>query len=290
MKILHDLLATSIDYAGLFPPAGLDMRAAVRNYAMYLTSDHGWALGRFIAPVSRLAEFETEARQVQQRHAWRVSALTGADLRRDYSAIAEFNTRNKGLVVDTVELKAKSSAEVGAARTILPPSLTAFVEIPANADPSQLVRAIGEAGFRAKVRTGGTTPDAFPSSDALARFIHTCVGHHVPFKATAGLHHPIRARYRLTYEPDSPVGTMFGFFNMFIASAVARQGGTMDDIEAALEEQSPAAFSVADDSIRWRAFNISPSDITVLRAEVAMGFGSCSFTEPIDDLRTLRFL
>jgi len=50
MRALNELLHASIDYAGLFPPAQLDMTTAVENYARYLASDSAWALGRFIVP------------------------------------------------------------------------------------------------------------------------------------------------------------------------------------------------------------------------------------------------
>ena len=81
---------------------------------------------------------------------------------------------------------------------------------------------LSAAGARAKVRTGGVTEGAFPASHALARFIQSCADAGVPFKATAGLHHPLRGEYRLTYEPGSPHGMMFGFLNVFLAAAFAR--------------------------------------------------------------------
>jgi hypothetical protein len=52
------LLRDLIDYAGLFPPASLDMAAAVANYDSYSRSEWNWILGRFIVPVARLGEFE----------------------------------------------------------------------------------------------------------------------------------------------------------------------------------------------------------------------------------------
>ncbi len=46
-----------VDYAGLFPPARLDMSSAVENYALYRSETLAWMLGRFICPAARLAEF-----------------------------------------------------------------------------------------------------------------------------------------------------------------------------------------------------------------------------------------
>ena len=45
-----------IDYAGLFPPASLDLAAAVRNFTWYRLGDDNWMLGRFIVPASRLQD------------------------------------------------------------------------------------------------------------------------------------------------------------------------------------------------------------------------------------------
>ena len=57
-----------VDYAGLFPPAGLDMRAAVGNYARYAAGPWAWALGRFIVPVSRLEELERAHKEHLRSH------------------------------------------------------------------------------------------------------------------------------------------------------------------------------------------------------------------------------
>ena len=63
MTALRALLAGIVDYAGLFPPAGLDMPAAVRNYASYRTDDHAWMLGRFVVPASRLGKCDAALAQ-----------------------------------------------------------------------------------------------------------------------------------------------------------------------------------------------------------------------------------
>src|SRR5881394_2271455 len=45
-----------IDYAGLFPPASLNLAQAFNNYIMYLDSNHKWMLSRFIIPAKKLGE------------------------------------------------------------------------------------------------------------------------------------------------------------------------------------------------------------------------------------------
>ena len=79
---LTTLLAGLVDYAGLFPPAALDMSDAVREYAGYRRGTHAWMLGRFVLPVGRLGEFEAAAATVlptEPSQAWPLAVLAGAD-------------------------------------------------------------------------------------------------------------------------------------------------------------------------------------------------------------------
>jgi hypothetical protein len=164
------------------------------------------------------------------------------------------------------------------------------VEVPIAGVPVPLIAAIARAGGRAKVRTGGITPDAFPATADLVRFIRTCLSAKVPFKATAGLHHPLRADYRLTYEPDSVRGTMFGFLNLFLASAFMAAG--LDDRQAALllEERDRDSIHFDDSGVEWKGRRLGLDAILRSREDGIVSFGSCSFTEPIGDLQSLGLL
>jgi hypothetical protein len=162
-----------------------------------------------------------------------------------------------------------------------------YFEIPTKGDVSPLVKAIAGAGARAKIRTGGVTPESIPPAAEVIDFIVACRRESVPFKATAGLHHPIRGSYRLTYEPDSPIGTMYGFLNVFVASALIYAGESEDAATAALEETDPAAFAFEDEAIAWRGKRIPAEQIEESRLEFAISFGSCSFREPVDELRPI---
>ena len=76
---LRSLLTGLIDYAGLFPPAGLGMEAAVRNYDSYVRDEHAWMLGRFIVPAARLAEYEdTVCNSGVDASGWSLSVLATA--------------------------------------------------------------------------------------------------------------------------------------------------------------------------------------------------------------------
>jgi hypothetical protein len=154
-------------------------------------------------------------------------------------------------------------------------------------DPNPLVAAIAADGLCAKVRTGGVTADAFPAPTDVARFLAACVRHGVHFKATAGLHHPLRGEYPLTYDAHAPRGVMFGFLNVFLAAAFARQGMPPADVAALLDERDPAAFRLTDGHAGWRGHTLEAATIAADRAAFAASFGSCSFREPLDDLSTL---
>ncbi|MFL5401631.1 MAG: hypothetical protein ACJ8BF_02310 [Gemmatimonadales bacterium] len=294
MNPVQLLLRQSIDYAGLFPPAALDMTTAVANYAGYGAGPENWALGRFILPVSRLNEFEQAFQQVMKPTGrWSLSALPGPDLAADLDRIAAFNVRSarreSGTVIDTIELKSSSVTAIEDMLRRKPDDLQAYFELPIDRDPGELASAVAEAGGRAKVRTGGVTPDAFPSTSDLSRFIHVCVRSGLPFKATAGLHHALRAEYPLTYEERSARGMMFGFLNLFMAAAFIRGGMTEREVLRLLEESSPTAIEVDQLGIGWRGHRLGLEAIGRAR-EAIVSFGSCSFTEPIGELQSLHLL
>jgi hypothetical protein len=219
---LAELLRGLIDYAGLFPPASLDLPAATRNYAAYRKGPHAWMLGRFVIPADLVPE---------------------ADPSLPLSVIAP----------------GKKSERAGDVE---------YIEIPV--DGAGLQPGMGPA----KIRTGGATPDAYPSAAALAHFLHRAAALRIPFKATAGLHHPL---------PSPP---MHGFVNLFLAACLVWHGGTEAQAVATLEERS---FRFDGDA-SWGHHRLTADQIREARWNFAISFGSCSFEEPIEDLARLGWL
>ena len=288
---LHILLASLIDYAGLFPPSTLEMKHAVANYARYREGQHAWALGRFIVPAARLAEFESVLPAARSGAGWHISALLGADVAGDMAAISAFNGRHSGRAqIDSVETKASSAEEIARLRQALPDSVLAYFEIPYAEDPRKLLAAIHKARARAKIRTGGVTTEAFPSAEQIARFIVRCFEAEVPFKATAGLHHPIRCLHPLTYAADAPTGKMHGFFNVFMAAGFALAEMPEAMLVELLQEESPDAFQFDASGANWRHHRLEQTTLLECRGSLGMSFGSCSFEEPIDDLHAMNLL
>src|SRR5215210_844456 len=297
MKAIDALLSGLVDYAGLFPPASQGMREALENYASYHEGEDRSSLGRFIVPLSRLKELEVAGRDLLPRGSgaepWRLSVLVAGDVGAAVEEVLAFNACHKlgspdgHAVIDVIELKADSADDIERQRPDIPRSFAPYFEIPTKGDVARLVKAIALAGARAKVRTGGVTPEAIPPASEVMAFISACRREAVPFKATAGLHHPIRGSYPLTYAPNSPVGTMHGFLNVFVAAALVNAGQREDLALAALEEGDRHAFVFEDDAILWRGKRIPAREIEQSRRMLAISFGSCSFREPIDELAPL---
>jgi hypothetical protein len=140
-----------------------------------------------------------------------------------------------------------------------------YVEVDTQVAPF-FAAGLAQSGSRLKVRCG---PEA-PSVESLAASIRACREHALPFKATAGLHHAVRQEGQ------------HGFVNLLAAA-------TFEDEETALAEEDAEAFSTAGEVFRWRDRTASAAEVERAR-ELFVAFGSCSFEEPVDDLRALGLL
>jgi hypothetical protein len=280
-KALRTLLEGIVDYAGLFPPAALDLPSAARNYRAYRSSDERWMLGRFVVGVSKLPELRATVASLRGKDdAWPVSVVA-PDAAAATSVLRAAD--DAGVRIESIEVRASSVADVNLLARATPKTREVYVEVALDGSAPELLDAISNVKLRAKIRTGGVTTDGFPPATAIVSFIRACLDRNLPFKATAGLHHPLRGSYRLTY--DAPfVGEMYGYLNVFLAAAFMREG--LDDKTASelLLEADPAAIVVEDDRIRWRDREIGVEAIKAVRTRVATSFGSCSFREPVDEL------
>lgn len=289
MSVIRTLLKSLIDYAGLFPPAGLDMEASVRNYAAYRRGEHAWALGKFVLPVARLAEFETKAASLlSPSDPWPLSVLGGPDPAADRKAIAAFRARRRDARIDSLEIKAASVDEIQRAAAAIGGETPTFYEIPIDEDPRFLLDAIhDEKGF-AKVRTGGTKPGMVPSAADLARFLDLAQAR-VAFKATAGLHHALRGMRPLTYETGCDTDLMHGFLNVLVAAAAAplERSPLLPSI---LEERDFRGFVFGDAGFSWHGHDLNAEAASEARNGFFLSFGSCSFEEPIAELKALKLL
>ena len=249
---LKALLSNLIDYAGLYPPASLPLDIVMERYGCFVASPDGWILNRLVLPGAKLRNLVP-------------SVLSTARI----SLVVEDEPGTLPPQVETLEIK-------GTRRLSRP----TYCEAPLS--------AITDAF--AKVRTGGLTPEAIPSTAGIAGFLARAAIRRLPFKATAGLHHPVRSMRALTYAPDSPRAMMHGFLNVFAAAAFAWHGAERETIQEVLEETEATAFAFGAKALEWRGRQLSTEQIADARQNFAHSFGSCSFEEPIGDLRVLELL
>jgi len=284
MTAIEAALGGLIDYAGLYPPAALDMSAAVRNYLEYREAKHAFILGRFIVNLARLEEMREAAGSAFG--SIRLSVIASEDT----APGLIWRHLDEGFRIESIEIKCNEPA--GAVRLAghLPDTLERYFEIPMQDSGSAWIETLASIGARAKLRMGGVVAEAFPSPQAVALRLHALASRQLPFKATAGLHHLIRSCHPFTYAAGSAEGKMHGFLNVILAATLLYSGGAAGEALHMLEEEDPAAWRATPDAVRSRASQWDADQLRTVREKFFMSFGSCSFEEPIRDLEVLGWL
>lgn len=283
MNVVRALFRECIDYAGLFPPAKLDMASTVQNYARYREGGDAWALGRLVLPAAKLPEFVEQ--WPEYARVWPLSVLIGPDYRAEIDlALVTMAS------IDTVECRPARVEDVAEIRRTLPESIRLFVEAPPGLHLEDMLAAVRDVGGCAKVRTGGITADAIPAIPELATFLLNCARRGLCMKATAGLHHAIGGEHPLSSDADAPRAWMHGFVNFFVAAVIAGDGGDRENVEAALASGAATDFQLYECEIRWKQRAFPIATIQEMRSRFCASFGSCSFEEPMQDLRSMGWL
>ena len=310
---LRLLLSGLIDYAGMFPPANLALEPALDNYFRYVEGPDAWMLSTFILPVDRLVDAARLIEARLHRGPIRIAVLGkgGPDWSSFFSGldaeidridefrhrlgrrieIAAFETRLPGAELD---FQIRADALVAeAAERLARAELGPFFEVPAaerwqtrvehTLDALASISAALPARF--KLRTGGVTADAIPSTETIAWVLSTVSERDLKLKFTAGLHHPLR-RFR------EEVGTqMHGFINVFTAAVLAKVHQLpASELNTVLAEEDPRRFRFDDLGIAWTGLAAAAEDVARLRGSFAVSFGSCSFDEPREDLISIGWM
>ena len=289
--VVRALLAGLIDYAGLFPPAGLPMGDAVRNYDSYIRGEHAWMLGRLIVPAARLGEFTDALRDAGvDASTWRLSVLATAA---DAEAVCLFNDGPAEYGrIDVLEIKAADVHEIECATVAFGSRYQIYFEIPPEKWRS-LLPVIGRAKARAKIRTGGEVESAIPEESRVLEFLRLASERQIAFKATAGLHHCLRSMQHLTYKEGSPQAMMHGFLNLFCAAVLLwHERERRQEAAWMLSERDADAITMDEMTMTWHNSGVTfaAEQIAEARERFCISFGSCSFTEPVEDLRALGWL
>ena len=302
MRLVLDARTASfgalIDYAGIFPPASLDMRDAVAGYRRHRASADRWVVGRFLTRATQLEQLAAvvTASLDQREEPWSIGVVFDMSAGAASSLCLDFAAEmDPAMTIGVVEAKtsrgdAEAIAQVIEATGALDSEVAVFVELVRGGSFADQIDAVAEnlrsrgRSGGAKLRCGGRDPSDFPTVEEVTDFVWAATNEGVPFKATAGLHQPVR-------HLDEDIGAWrHGFVNILLASVAASEGEPRSVVEAIVGETDPAAFSITATAARWGPVFASGSAIRRSRRNGFHAFGSCDLDEPIDALRTLEIL
>ncbi|MEH7342381.1 hypothetical protein V7122_00595 [Bacillus sp. JJ1532] len=283
-----------IDYAGLFPPAQLPLRAAILNYHSYLHKEDSWMLGPFVIPASQLGELESFRDLFNEQYPLRLSIILSKsdELKIDLNAIQLFmETYETAGMIDAIEVPPSLQMNLGifdkldkfiSGYRIYCEIAGTIEQLQSSLDRIKFLNQDYSRPIGIKFRMGGIAANLFPSPEEAAFVIHECKKRELSLKFTAGLHHPIR-QYR------KEVGTfMHGFVNVFTASIMAHSLSIpKETIQAILLEDNPENFTFTTNELIWRNLAVSSLEINAARDVFALSYGSCSFDEPREELGEL---
>ena len=292
LSSLKVLLTAIVDYAGLFPPAKLSLKEAIANYLKYHQTPDNWMLGHFVLPASRLTELEKLLMKLSAEQTLvtpcSLSTILSENWELELQQIQAFNHRNKHQVA-AIEFRPLTLEEIQRAIAHLPQGIESFFEIPLDEDLEIYLAMLQETKASAKIRTGGLTADNFPQVDRLCQFIYASAAAQVPFKATAGLHHALAGNYSVSYQTNSFLADMQGFLNLSILAAlVYGQKLTQAEALTVLQESSITNFKFQAENISWKNCHLNLTELKTARQYFFRSFGSCSFQEPLAELRELH--
>ena len=277
MTTLPEAWTGLVDDAAVFPPGDADLPDAVAAYDARRGEWYADLVGPLVVKDTQLPDVPTEVpvsvvltggagavAGVAALAAKRGHRLVGLEAAvRDLDDLAG-NVRRIHAAVDAAR------AEGGLA------DAQVHVELPQTSPtPDWLAAAdaVAAAESHLKFRTGGLEAHLFPDASTVAAWIDAALDRETPYKCTAGLHHAVRHR-------DHETGfEHHGFLNVLLATRRAFDGGTVAEVAEVLDDH------YANDLVALAR----TSDLAGARRWFT-SYGSCSVTEPLDDLLALGLL
>jgi hypothetical protein len=249
-EVRRALLERLIDHAALFPPASMTMDDALAEDRAARTSPYAWMVDRFVCPATRLGE------------------LTGLDAPVSVVLDGPLEAPAEAIELRLDRARPDSRELLRLSTDLGQWSDEVYYELVLDASwrdsiPAT-VGAIAAVGGRVKLRCGG---EFVPAVEQVALVMVSCWATRAPMKATAGLHHPLRS------------GSEHGFLNFLCAAVRAREG--LGAVTEALSAESLDDLALA---------SLTADEVRATRSALFKGFGSCSWREPVDDLRALGVL
>ncbi len=296
VEALRCLLDGVFDYAGVFPPAKLDLPIALSNYLEYRRREEKWMVGRFACSAPQLPELRELAlgyalpldiavtvigQGSQSLEEWE------SRLEQDAAAMSSFLETTEGIRLesyevrlpdhDKTELYVRDLHEFG--------DVDIFIELPWGDGMDDSLAVVAEAEWPfVKARAGGATPRDFPPAAALAGFIHGAISLDLGFKLTAGLHHALR---RVDQETGAHA---HGFLNVLGASALAiKEDLSRSEVEQVLMSASIRDWRFEDRRLRWQDSTLTIDDLDFSR-DALLAIGTCSIDEGLTELDSFGLL
>ena len=268
--VTRSLFARLIDDAALFPPGNAPMDRALVEHATYRAAAYSDVVGPFLCPASRVEEMLSALGPDQSLALAIVFDVTGDDAHAALRAAA-VDRRVTLVAVEAAYARLGDDAAAVGANLARMPSAVGFLEVPRTGFDAALDLVESSGWHAAKYRTGGATPEAFPTEAELASFLVASTTRGLPFKLTAGLHHAVRST-----AYDGSGSEQHGLLNVLVATRVAQQDGDVTEVAAVLAQREPGPL------VEFLEAWDEPTCTDVRRA--FLSFGCCGVTDPIDDL------
>ena len=281
MSTVPALYRHLVDDAAMFPPGDLPLTEAVAAHRVHRDSAYADLVGVFICTDDDLMKVAAEAARTRPRPLEVAVVITGGA--GGIEPAVRYGDRSTDIEVKAVEVRLRNEDDLSrnALRVVRAcddclDEENAFVEIGLDGAWERALDVVADAGYAAKLRTGGLDASLFPSEGQVAAFITACLDREVAFKCTAGLHNAVRRTAADTgFEHH-------GFLNVLLATRASLDGASQDELAAVLAERD-------GDALASRAGELTEEQAAGVRRWFT-SFGSCSIDEPRQDLTTLKLL
>jgi hypothetical protein len=281
MSTIPALFRHLVDDAAMFPPGELPLVEAVAAHRGHRTAPYADLVGPFVCPDEDLIAVAKEASGTGDTPLEVSVVITGGA--GGIEPAVRYGDRSPDIIVTAVEVRLRAEDDLtrNALRVVRAcddcmDEENAFIEVGLDGAWERALDVVADAGYAAKLRTGGLDSSLFPDADQVAAFITACLDREVAFKCTAGLHHAVR---------HTAADTGFehhGFLNVLLATRASLDGATQAEMAAVLENRQGGTLA-------RQARELAPEQAAGTRRWFT-SFGSCSIDEPRQDLIALGLL
>jgi hypothetical protein len=281
MSTVPALFRHLVDDAAMFPPGSLPLTEAVVAHHAHRRSPYADLVGPFVCTDEDLMKVAAEAARIGAGPLPVSVVISGGA--GGIEPVIRWGDRSNDVEVTAVEVRLRDEDDLSrnALRVVRAcddclDEETAYVEIGLAGAWERALDVVADAGYAAKLRTGGMDASLFPTEDQVAAFITACLDREVAFKCTAGLHNAVR------HTDDETGFEHHGFLNVLLGTRASLDGDSRDEVAAVLASRDGAALGA-------RASELSEDQAASTRRWFT-SFGSCSIDEPSHDLIDLHLM